>query len=81
KPTYGRLSRAGSFPFVDSFDHLGPFARSAEDLAISFDAMQGWDPDDPAWTERAADLTAPTLAEGISGLRIAIAGDYFTKNA
>ena len=52
KPTYGRLSRAGSFPFVDSFDHLGPLARSAEDLALSFDAMQGWDPDDPAYTLR-----------------------------
>jgi amidase/aspartyl-tRNA(Asn)/glutamyl-tRNA(Gln) amidotransferase subunit A len=28
KPTYGRLSRAGTYPFVGSFDHLGPFARS-----------------------------------------------------
>ncbi len=28
KPTYGRLSRAGSFPFVASLDHLGPFARN-----------------------------------------------------
>ena len=28
KPTYGRLSRARSFPFVASFDHLGPFART-----------------------------------------------------
>src|SRR3954469_13726520 len=28
KPTYGRLSRARSFPFVASLDHLGPFARS-----------------------------------------------------
>jgi Asp-tRNA(Asn)/Glu-tRNA(Gln) amidotransferase A subunit family amidase len=28
KPTYGRLTRAGSFPFVGSLDHLGPFARS-----------------------------------------------------
>src|SRR5438105_4676608 len=27
KPTYGRLSRARSFPFVSSLDHLGPFAR------------------------------------------------------
>ena len=34
KPTYGRLSRAGSFPFVDAFDHLGPIARSVEDLAL-----------------------------------------------
>jgi AtzE family amidohydrolase len=79
KPTYGRLSRAGSFPFVDAFDHLGPLARSAEDLALSFDAMQGWDPDDPVCTDRDTELTLPTLHEGIGGLRIAIAGDYFAK--
>ncbi len=34
KPTFGRLSRAGSFPFVGSFDHLGPLARSVADLAL-----------------------------------------------
>ncbi len=79
KPTYGRLSRAGSFPFVDSFDHLGPIARSAEDLALSFDAMQGWDSDDPVCTDRPADPTLPRLVEGVEGLRIAIAGDYFAK--
>ena len=64
KPTYGRLSRAGSFPFVDAFDHLGPLARSAEDLALSFDAMQGWDPDDPVCTDRDAEPTVPTLRRG-----------------
>ena len=81
KPTYGRLSRAGSFPFVDAFDHLGPLARSAEDLALSFDAMQGWDPDDPVCTDRPADPTLPNLIEGIDGLRIAVAGDYFARGA
>jgi aspartyl-tRNA(Asn)/glutamyl-tRNA(Gln) amidotransferase subunit A len=65
KPTYGRLSRAGSFPFVDAFDHLGPIARSVEDLALSFDAMQGWDPDDPVCTDRPADVTTQVLNEGI----------------
>ena len=79
KPTYGRLSRAGSFPFVDAFDHLGPLARSVEDLALSFDAMQGWDPDDPVCTDRPADATYACLADGIGGLRIAIAGDYFAR--
>ena len=43
KPTYGRLSRARSFPFVSSFDHLGPFARNVGDLALAYDAMQGPD--------------------------------------
>jgi len=79
KPTYGRLSRAGSFPFVDSFDHLGPLARSAEDLALSFDAMQGWDPEDPVCTDRDIEPTMPTLHDGIGGLKIAIAGDYFAR--
>ena len=51
KPTYGRLSRAGTFPFVASLDHLGPFARSAGDLALSYDAMLGPDADDPAQAE------------------------------
>ena len=81
KPTYGRLSRAGSFPFVDAFDHLGPLARSVEDLALSFDAMQGWDPDDPVCTDRDAEPTLTDLGEGIGGLRIAIAGDYFAQGA
>ena len=31
KPTYGRLSRARSFPFVSSLDHLGPIAAVAVD--------------------------------------------------
>ncbi len=79
KPTYGRLSRAGSFPFVDAFDHLGPLARSTEDLALAFDAMQGWDPADPACTDREAEPTLSRLREGAEGLRIAIAGDYFAQ--
>ena len=79
KPTYGRLSRAGSFPFVDAFDHLGPIARSTEDLALSFDAMQGADPDDPVCTHLPPEPTLPHLGEGIGGLRIAIAGDYFAR--
>jgi len=80
KPTYGRLSRARSFPFVASFDHLGPFARSVEDLALAYDAMQGPDPDDAACTTRAAEPVAALLARDIGGLRIAIAGGYFQNN-
>jgi AtzE family amidohydrolase len=80
KPTYGRLSRARSFPFVFSFDHLGPFARNVEDLALAYDAMQGSDPDDAACTTRPAEPVSALLAQDIDGLRIAIAGGYFQKN-
>jgi Asp-tRNA(Asn)/Glu-tRNA(Gln) amidotransferase A subunit family amidase len=47
KPTYGRLPRTRSFPFCDSLDHLGPFARDVTDLAMAYDAMQGGDAHDP----------------------------------
>ncbi len=80
KPTYGRLSRARSFPFVASLDHLGPFARSVADLALAYDAMQGPDPDDAACTTRPAEPVTPHLAQDISGLRIALAGGYFQTN-
>lgn len=80
KPTYGRLSRARSFPFVASLDHLGPFARSVTDLALAYDAMQGPDADDSACTTRGLEPTLPLLANPASDLRIAIAGGYFQKN-
>lgn len=39
KPTFGRLSRTGSHPFVPSLDHIGPFARTVEDLATVYDVL------------------------------------------
>ncbi|WP_440635699.1 AtzE family amidohydrolase [Bradyrhizobium sp. PUT101] len=80
KPTYGRLSRARSFPFVASLDHLGPFARSVTDLALAYDVMQGPDADDSACTTRGLEPTLPLLANPVSDLRIAIAGGHFQKN-
>jgi aspartyl-tRNA(Asn)/glutamyl-tRNA(Gln) amidotransferase subunit A len=79
KPTYGRLTRARSYPFVSSFDHLGPLARSPRDLALAYDAMQGPDVHDPVCADRPAEPTLPSLAKGTKGLRIAVAGGYFKK--
>ena len=79
KPTYGRLSRAGSFPFVASLDHLGPLARSVADLAASYDAMQGADAADPAQSARPIEPAAPSIEAGIAGLRVARLGGYFAR--
>jgi AtzE family amidohydrolase len=80
KPTYGRLSRARSYPFVAGLDHLGPFARNVKDLALAYDAMQGPDADDAACTTRPVEPVAGQLEQGIGGLKVAIAGGYFQKN-
>jgi len=77
KPTYGRISRRGAFLFASSLDHVGPFARSAEDLAAVYDVLQGPDPEDPVCTSRPAEPCLPLLRTGVDGLRIAAAGGFF----
>ncbi|MDH6058161.1 AtzE family amidohydrolase [Umezakia ovalisporum] len=81
KPTYGRLSRAGVALFSSSFDHIGTFARSVQDIATAFDILQGEDERDPICTRRPCQLCLPQLEQDISGIRIAIADDYFTQSA
>ncbi|MBM3393042.1 MAG: AtzE family amidohydrolase [Betaproteobacteria bacterium] len=77
KPTYGRLPRTGTFPFVNSLDHLGPFARDVRTLAAVYDAMQGPDSGDPACAQRPAEPTMAQLDGGISNLRVARLMGYF----
>ncbi len=81
KPTFGRLSRHGTFPFVASLDHLGPLARSVTDLGLSYDAMQGPDASDPSCTGRPPEPVTACLDDGIAGLRVAIAGGHFQHGA
>jgi aspartyl-tRNA(Asn)/glutamyl-tRNA(Gln) amidotransferase subunit A len=79
KPTYGRLPRTDTFPFVHGLDHLGPFANSVDDLSLAYDALQGFDAGDPACVERPLDPVAGTLSMG--GLKIAVLDGYFDQYA
>ncbi len=77
KPTFGRLPRTGSYPFVASLDHLGPFASDVSSLASAYDAMQGPDPEDPAQVDRGIEAATVHLGRGLDGLRIGILGGWF----
>lgn len=81
KPTYGRLPRTGTFPFCDSLDHLGPFARSVADLALVYDVLQGHDASDPVCARRPIEMLGSEIAKERDGLRIAVAGGYFRADA
>lgn len=81
KPTFGRLPRSGSYPFVASLDHLGPFARSVADLALAYDTMQGPDAHDPSCAQRGIEPTFEGLARGAEGLRIGVLGGWFRSKA
>ena len=77
KPTFGRLSRAGSHPFVASLDHIGPLARNVEDLTCVYDALQGLDAEDSWQSARETAAALPTLAAKGS-LRCAVLEGYFS---
>ncbi|WP_336701360.1 AtzE family amidohydrolase [Pantoea dispersa] len=77
KPTFGRLSRSGSHPFVASLDHIGPFARSVEDLSLVYDALQGGDASDAFQAARPAEPVSDRLSAGSEKLRSAVLGGFF----
>jgi AtzE family amidohydrolase len=87
KPTFGRLSRRGTFPFVASLDHLGPFARDLQDLALAYNILQGNDPLDPGYCSPSIAPISDALLDGtppkINGhpMRVARLCGYFDTNA
>lgn len=46
KPTYGAVSRYGLMAMASSLDQIGPFAKTAEDAEILWNAIRGHDPMD-----------------------------------
>ena len=81
KPTFGRLSRRGSYPFVHELDHIGPIAQSSALLARVYDALQGPDPLDPGCFATAVDPAESQLGRGVRGLRIGLLAGYFDEHA
>ena len=67
KPTYGRVSCFGVIPLSWSLDHVGPLARSAEDCAIIFDAIVGYDPRDPNSVSGPPSRSTAMLIQGAEG--------------
>ena len=77
KPTWGRVSRHGVFPLSDTFDHVGPMARSTLDVALMFAAIAGPDPRDPtALDGPRADWVSAARAGRLDGVRIGLDTDY-----
>ncbi len=72
RPTFGRVSRAGTMTACWSMDTIGPMTRSVEDAALVLGAIAGPDPLD----EWSVDVPVPDYADGleagVKGLRIGL---------
>mgnify|MGYP000716506159 CR=1 FL=1 len=77
KPTYGRVSRYGLVAYGSSLDCVGVLARSAQDAALLFTHMAGFDPRDAT----SSNAPLPPLELGsdpdLKGLRIGVPKEYF----
>ncbi|MFO8007192.1 MAG: Asp-tRNA(Asn)/Glu-tRNA(Gln) amidotransferase subunit GatA, partial [Candidatus Brocadiia bacterium] len=79
KPTYGRVSRYGLVAFGSSLDQIGPFARTAEDLATLLQVISTPDARDSTCTEREPEDYA--AAEGdLAGLTIGLPEEFFLED-
>lgn len=83
KPTWGLISRYGIFDLAATFDHLGPMARSAADVAAMLQALAGHDLNDPTSLSSPVPdyLGALDGIYGAQGIRIGYDWDYVTDEA
>lgn len=72
KPTFGIISRHGSFRGAWSQDHVGLFARSVRDIALGLDAVAGFDARDPASVHQESAAYTARLQQGAKGLKIGV---------
>ncbi|HEX3415835.1 MAG TPA: amidase, partial [Stellaceae bacterium] len=71
KTTIGRVSTYGILPLAPTLDTPGPLARSVDDTALLYNAMQGPDPLDPRTRGVVPDDPMPAIRRGVRGLRLA----------
>ena len=79
KPTYGRISRYGMIAFASSLDQGGPFAQTAEDVAMLLQAMSGFDPKDSTSVDVPVPDYVALLNQSLSGKIIGIPKEYFKQ--
>ena len=77
KPTYGRVSRYGMIAFASSLDQAGVITVSAEDAALTLQAMAGFDPRDSTSVDAPVPDYRAALDAPLAGMKIGILKEFF----
>lgn len=72
KPTWGRISRFGLFPFAPSMDHVAFFTRSVKDSALTLEVLAGHDEKDFTSSNQPVEKYSQNINPNVKGLKIAI---------
>lgn len=72
KPSWGRISRFGLFPFAASLDHVGYFTRNVEDSAILLNVLAGHDDKDSSSSYKPVENYTKNLNKSVKGKRLAV---------
>ena len=72
RPTYGRVSRHGTFPVSWSMDCASPMGRTAEDCALLLETVAGRDPRDSTSSARPVPRYASALSGDLGELRVGV---------
>ena len=80
KPTHGRVSLTGVCPNVLSFDHVGPMARSSQDIAMILESIAGYDAQDSKSKNISVPDYSSTIDKGVKGKRIVICPDFYNHS-
>lgn len=71
KPTWGRISRYGVFPFCPSLDHVAYFTRTVKDSAYLLDVLAGFDKNDSTSARLETINYSKNINTDIKGYKIA----------
>lgn len=77
KPTWGRISRFGLFPFAPSLDHVAFFTRNVFDSSIILKALSGRDEKDATSSIVKVDEYVNNLRKELKGKRIAVIKEIY----
>ena len=72
KPTWGRISRFGLFPFAPSLDHVAYFTRNVKDAAYALEILSGRCEKDSTSSIRPIEKYSEHVNDSIKGKRIAV---------